>query len=105
MPYEDSYKAPRAAFSPTPAPLKTHSLALEDRKSLTLTGVEEVERFDERQIVLQTALGALVILGEELSVSRLSVDSGDVIITGRIDALEYEDGAPAGEGFFARLFK
>jgi len=33
------------------------------------------------------------------------VDSGDVIITGRIDGVEYEDGVPAEGGFFSRLFR
>ena len=43
-----------------------HRLTLDDREKLTLTGVEDVERFDEGEIVLSTSAGALIIKGSEL---------------------------------------
>ena len=35
-----------------------HRLSLDNRAKLTLTGVEDVERFDEEEIVMSTSAGA-----------------------------------------------
>ena len=82
-----------------------HNIVMEARRKLSVSGVSDVESFNEEEVVMSSSKWALIVRGENLHMEKLSVDSGDVIITGRIDALEYEDGAPAGEGFFARLFK
>ena len=52
MAYEEKYKK-------TELP---HSLSLQDRRKLTVSGVEDVESFDENAVVLQTC-GGLLILG------------------------------------------
>ena len=83
---------------------KPHTLAMEARRQLTLSGVEEVESFDENEIVMTTSCGSLVIRGEGLSISRLSVDAGDVTVSGRIDALSYEEPARSGR-LWSRLFR
>ena len=85
------------------APAKPHNLSMEGRKKLCLTGVEEVESFDEREIIMSTTCGALVIRGEDLSISRLSVDSGDVNVLGTVTSLSYEE-TVSGGSFWARLF-
>ena len=82
-----------------------HSLMIDRREKLSVSGVLDVSSFNEQEIVTETSMGALIIRGDALHVEKLSVDSGDVTITGRIDSLEYEDGAPASEGFFSRLFR
>lgn len=81
-----------------------HSLTLEGRKKLSLTGVRDVDSFNEELIALTTAQWTLTIRGEGLKMERMSVDSGDVVVTGRINALEYEDALPQRGGFFRRLF-
>ena len=63
-----------------------------------------MESFDEREIVMRTGAGELVISGEELSVSRLSVDSGDVSVQGLISELRYAEPASDGRGLWAKLF-
>ncbi len=82
---------------------KPHTLAMEARRQLTLSGVEEVESFDENEIVMTTSCGSLVIRGEGLSISRLSVDAGDVTVQGLVSSLSYEEAAPSGS-LWARLF-
>lgn len=79
-----------------------HRLTLDDRRQLTVTGVLEVERFDETMIELATSRGTLVVQGEGLQM--LSLDGGQVRVDGRVDSLTYETNASAG-GFFARLFR
>jgi sporulation protein YabP len=80
-----------------------HKLTLDGRRRLSMTGVVEVESFDEGQVVLATTKGPLVIRGRGLHLQQLSLDGGQVTVDGDVDALEYEQEAPAG-GFFARIF-
>ena len=86
-------------------PELAHHIILEEREQLSISGVEEVESFDEQEIVMRTVAGGLVVTGEGLSVSRLSVDSGDVSVSGRIDALRYEDPAEERRSLWAKLFR
>ena len=80
-----------------------HHLILEDRERLTVSGVEEVESFDENTIFLTTAQGGLEIQGEGLHIEKLSLDGGDLKVEGRVNALLYgEENRPRG-GLFARL--
>ena len=81
-----------------------HQLTLDGRERLTVTGVEDVERFDENMIVMSTAAGTLVVSGEGLHIGKLSLDGGELHVDGQIDALQYEDGSTARSGLFARLF-
>lgn len=82
-----------------------HRLQLEGREKLSVSGVEDVVRFDENCIVTTTSAGTLIITGEELHIGKLSLDGGELHVDGRIDALTYED-APEERGgsFFSRLF-
>lgn len=68
---------------------KPHLLTLENRSLLTLTGVEDVSGFDEQTINIRTADMSLVVKGESLHISRLSLDTGDVVIDGQINSLQY----------------
>ncbi len=81
-----------------------HRLTLDGREKLTLSGVEHVERFDENEIVLRTALGDLFITGENLHIDALSLDGGEMAVSGTVTSLTYEDTARQGRGFFGRLF-
>lgn len=91
MPYEEL--RPEAA----------HHLILEDREKLTVSGVEEVESFDENTIVMDTAQGTLVVRGENLHIEKLSLDGGDLKVEGAVESLTYEDDRREKGGFFARL--
>ena len=79
-----------------------HHVVLEDREQLTVSGVEEVERFDETTIVLSTTLGELIVRGQDLHIETLSLGGGDLKVEGTVEALTFQDETPRG-GFFARL--
>ena len=81
-----------------------HELRLENRARLNVTGVREVESFDESAVVLHTAKGVLVIRGQSLHLQTLSIDGGQVAVDGTVDALVYEETQKQG-GFFSRLFR
>ena len=80
-----------------------HKLLLDSRTRLSMTGVVEVESFDEQTILLTTSRGPMTIRGRQLHLQQLSLSGGEVLIEGTVDALFYEDEAPAG-GLLARLF-
>lgn len=85
-------------------PEMAHHMILEEREQLSVSGVEEVESFDENTILLTTAQGALEIQGEGLHIEKLSLDGGDLRVEGRVNALLYETepGHRSG-GLFRRL--
>lgn len=92
------------AYEETPRlPAKHHSLQLEGREKLSLTGVEDVSGFDETLIVLTTGQGELNIRGQSLHIERIDLDSGALEVRGHIQELCYEEPARTG-GLFARLF-
>lgn len=64
-------------------------LTLEDRKKMTLNGVSEIISFNEEQILLITALGNMDIRGEDLKMTKLDVQNGDVVITGKVSYVVY----------------
>lgn len=79
------------------------NLILEHRKRLSISGVEAVDSFDESFVRMRTALGDLLVRGEGLHVDLLSVETGDALITGRVDELSYEDTVER-RGLWERLF-
>ena len=88
----------------TAMPQAGHRLELIGREQLTISGVEDVERFDEAGIVMSTSAGTLVITGEDLHIGKLSRDGGELHVDGRIDSISYEDGGREQGGFLRRLF-
>ena len=60
-----------------------HSVILEGREKLTISGVTDVHSFDEEQVLLETVRGMLVVRGQGLHVERLQLEAGELIIQGR----------------------
>ncbi len=81
-----------------------HKLTLNERKNLTMTGVNEVVSFDEEAVVLHTALGTLTIHGQKLQLKNLSLDGGQVAVDGDIVALIYEQPRQERRGL-GRIFR
>lgn len=67
----------------------SHSLILDNRTNLTLTGVCDVSGFDEQTVNLITDCGVLIVKGESLHINKLNLDSKDVSIDGNISSLQY----------------
>ena len=87
---------------------KNHKLVVNNRKTSFVTGVIDVLSFDLNEILLETEQGMLMIKGDELHVSRLTLEKGEVDIDGRIDSLTYSDAGGAGhksESLLTRLFR
>ncbi len=87
---------------------RMHKVAITNRKSCSLNGVNDVLSFDIHEILLETEQGMLMIKGDDLHVSRLSLDKGEVDVDGKIDSFTYSDVAGGGhknESLLAKLFR
>ena len=81
-----------------------HKLTLDQRNSLTMTGVTEVVSFDENAIMLRTGQGDLLIQGSGLQLRQLSLEGGQVAVDGSVAAMVYEEPRPVG-GWLRRLLE
>ena len=79
-----------------------HKLTLQQRESLNMTGVTEVVSFDDSAIILKTHMGELCVQGDGLLLKTVSLEGGQVAVTGHITSLVYEEPRPAGR--LRRLF-
>ena len=79
-------------------PQKPCGLVIENRKKAVLTGVKEVDRFDETAVVLETWGGRLTLTGSGLHVSALQLEEGKLLI----DGVQYEQGRARRKGGFLR---
>lgn len=86
-----------------------HSLTLVNRSNMQLSGIKNVNTFDEDEIILETELGYLCILGQELHVSMLSLEQGKVALEGKVNSVEYRaqgtDIKAKGKNILNRLLK
>ncbi len=81
-----------------------HSAILTDRTTLELSGVTDVDSFDENEISLYTTLGEMVVRGKALHVNAMNVDTGDMQIDGDIRSIVYGDKEKKKKtGFFGKL--
>ena len=67
------------------------NLILENRGKLSISGVLDVLSFDDQVIMVETELGLLTIKGEGLRITKLSIDTSEVIVEGNIAYLAYSN--------------
>ena len=84
---------------------KRHSVILEDRKQLSLSGVSDVSGFDEETVILETELGQLTVKGSSLHINKFSLETGELNLDGNIYSLVYAENKQTEGGFFSRLFR
>lgn len=80
-----------------------HQLIMQERSKLELTGVSEVESFDENTVTCHTSAGMLTIRGDNLRLFRLDIDGTSLSVEGRIESLSYMDVRKG--GLFGRLLR
>ena len=83
-----------------------HTLLLTNRGTAVLTGVEDVDCFNEQIIILRTSQGMLTLTGEGLNISELNLENGRLIVQGEIASAEYSEQRKNGRsGFFGKLLR
>src|SRR5690625_7743034 len=68
-----------------------HYLKINKRKDLEITGVKEVDSFDNEEFLLETVMGYLIVGGQNLQLKNLDVGEGHVTIIDKIYELSYVD--------------
>lgn len=81
--------AKASASASAEAPTRPHSITLDNRRTLNMTGVNEVSAFDEKQLILNTEGGRMTVDGEGLHVTALLLEEGRIAIDGQINAITY----------------
>jgi len=86
---------------------KHQEIRMLNRKTLDITGVSNVESFDNEEFLLETQCGFLTVRGQNLHMKNLSLEQGLVSIEGTIHSLAYLDGGAGSKskGLFGKLFK
>ncbi len=82
-----------------------HLVTLSERSSLAVTGVTDVNTFDDTAVVAYTTLGELTVRGRHLHISRLCIETGDLTVEGELESLTYAAIPRRGGGFFGNLFR
>lgn len=83
---------------------KPHNLQLENRNGLKMTGVTDVEAFDEECVTVYTDYGCLSISGSALHIDELNIKNGVLQISGEVSALVYSSKKSKEKGFLKRVF-
>lgn len=68
-----------------------HSVSIEKRKKLHLTGIKDVDEFDAETIIADSIMGGIIIKGSGLKIQCLDTDKGILDITGNINGLVYTE--------------
>ena len=82
-----------------------HTLTLIGRKTLKITGVSHVDRFDDEEITIDTCMGGMTIQGQGMHMEKLSLETGEIVVAGDIDGILYESRSGSDKGLLKRLFK
>ncbi|MEA5134847.1 MAG: sporulation protein YabP [Candidatus Fimivivens sp.] len=82
-----------------------HKVVMDGRRALTITGVTDIDSFDEQMVAVFTDVGELVVRGSSLHLGKIDVESGELALDGEIDSLEYTDNASSRQSLWGRLFR
>jgi sporulation protein YabP len=81
------------------------NINLKNRSNLKISGIEHIYSFDEKKVELKTSAGDVIIEGEGMEMSKLSIDENVISIDGTINSIVYSKVKKSQEGFFKKVFK
>ncbi|MBR5586341.1 MAG: YabP/YqfC family sporulation protein [Clostridia bacterium] len=81
------------------------NIILEGRKKLSVSGVEDIDSFDEFSAVIFTSMGLIEVKGKDIHMNKLNLESGEIVLEGEFDSVIYPDAnsAKPKKNFVARL--
>ena len=68
-----------------------HRLIIDKREKIEVSGVLNVDSFDDQEIILETDQGLLAMRGEDLHINHLNLEQGELIIEGFFLELAYSE--------------
>ena len=81
------------------------TLTLIDKKVLNITGVNKIISFDPKHFSIDTTIGVLKILGNNLEIEELDSVNKKLFIKGEIDLMSYKTIKEGKENIVKKLFK
>ena len=82
----------------------TSNIILNNRKSLNLTGVKDIGKFDDHDVMIITNQGNLKVSGNNLKIGKLCIESGQLELSGTVNALSYIDSKKMSNNFLKKIF-
>lgn len=82
---------------------RPHKVTLEDRSTLSMTGITKVTSIDTDMVLLVTDMGKLKICGKNMQANTLDIDKGILSLTGSVSSMAYsgdKEGTPILKGLF-----
>ena len=101
-----SYELPGSGTEPRRIAGREHKVIIEGRRRTAISAVEDVDSFNENEIIFLTSMGMMTVLGEDLHIAKLNLEEGQLVIEGSIQSLDYADHEGAHETqrrVFARI--
>jgi len=86
-------------------PIWRHQVTLCDREEMNIDGVLSLGSYDEKEIVMETEQGMLIVKGEGLNIKQLNLDKSNVIVDGLVKSISYDDASHAKKGLLERFLK
>ena len=87
---------------------RPHKVTIEGIERISITSVEDVDSFNENEVIFLTGVGMMTVLGEELHISKLNLEEGLLVVDGIIQTVDYSDHEEERMkrgGFFSRMMK
>ena len=103
-----SYELPGCGTEPRRIAGREHKVIIEGRRRTAISAVEDVDSFNENEIIFLTSMGMMTVLGEDLHIAKLNLEEGQLVIEGSIQSLDYadhEEERMKHKGVFSRVFK
>ena len=82
-----------------------HSITINERKNIIITGVKKIESFDEEEFLMETTMGNLTLKGKQLEIIKLDTIDGNVSIKGKINSFSYNEVSQKENSLLVKLFK
>ena len=81
------------------------NIILEGRKKLSVSGIEDIDSFDEFSAVIFTSMGLIEVKGKDIHMNKLNLESGEIVLEGEFDSIVYpdENAAKPKKSFIAKI--
>lgn len=83
---------------------KIHNLTLTNGSHIAMTGIVKVEAMSSTQFIARLSTNRISVIGVNIEVVRLNVDSGEAELDGKISTIKYSNPANF-TPLFKRIFK
>ena len=84
-----------------------HKVVIDSREKIIITAVEDVDSFNENEVILLTNHGFITVSGDELHINKLNLDEGQLVVEGMIQSVDYADHEEerSKRGVFGKVFR